>query len=54
MREQQECTELYLGAGEDRVESLWARINGEANIEHAVVDVFHRPPLRRSLSEAFY
>ena len=39
-----ECTELGLGANEDRVESLWVRIKGQAPKADITVGVYYRPP----------
>jgi len=37
VRKQLECTELCLGADEERVERLWARIIGQAHMGDTVV-----------------
>ncbi|PKU26818.1 hypothetical protein llap_22878 [Limosa lapponica baueri] len=44
VREQLECIELSLEADEERVESLWVRIKGQANMRDTVVGVYYRPP----------
>ncbi|PKU44302.1 rna-directed dna polymerase from mobile element jockey-like [Limosa lapponica baueri] len=54
-----ECKEmslkLSLEAGEERVESLWVRIKGQANMRDTVVGVYYRPPDQDGeADEAFY
>jgi len=39
VREQLEHIKLCLGADEERVESLWVTIKGQAHMGHTVVDV---------------
>ena len=40
VREQLECIELGLGANEERVESLWVRIKGQAHKGDITVGVY--------------
>jgi len=55
VREQLECIELGLGANEERVESLWVRIKGQAHTGDITVDVYYRPPdQEEEIDEAFY
>ncbi|PKU49359.1 glycerol kinase [Limosa lapponica baueri] len=55
VREQLECIELSLGADEERVESLWVMIIGQANMRDTVVGVHYRPPDQDGEGhEAFY
>jgi len=55
VREQLECTELCLWADEERVQSLWARIKGQAHTGDIIVGVYHRPPdQEEEVDEAFY
>ncbi|GAB0206453.1 hypothetical protein GRJ2_003110900 [Grus japonensis] len=55
VREQLECIELRLGVDEERVESLWVRIKGQANMGDTVVGVYYRPPdQEEEVDEAFY
>ena len=55
VREHLECIELSLGADEERVESLWVRIKGQANMRDTVVGVYYRPPDQDGeTDEAFY
>ena len=43
------------GADEERVESLWVRIKGQAGMGDAVVGVCYRPPDQdEEADEAFY
>jgi len=44
VREQLEHIECCLGADEERVESLWVRIKGQAHVGDTVVAVYYRPP----------
>jgi len=55
VREQLECIELYLGADEEGVESLWFRIKGQAHMGDVIVGVYYRPPdQEEEVDEAFY
>ncbi|GAB0209126.1 hypothetical protein GRJ2_003378300 [Grus japonensis] len=55
VREQLECIELCLGMDEERVESLWVRMKGQANMGDTVVGVCYRPPdQEEEVNEAFY
>ena len=54
VREQLECIELGPGANEERVESLWVRIKGQAHKGDITVDVYYRPPDQEEVDEAFY
>ena len=55
VREQLECIELGLGAKEERVESFWVRIKGQAPKGDIMVGVFYRPPdQEEDVDEAFY
>jgi len=55
VREQLKSTELCLGAGEKRVESLWVRIKGESHMGDIIVGVYYRPPdQEEEVDEAFY
>ncbi|GAB0207732.1 hypothetical protein GRJ2_003238900 [Grus japonensis] len=55
VREQLECIELRLGVDEERVESLWLRMKGQANMGDTVVGVDYRPPdQEEEVNEAFY
>ena len=52
---QKERIELCLGANEERVESLWVRIKGQAHMSDTVVGVYYRPPdQEEEVDEAFY
>jgi len=54
VREQVECIELGLGADE-RAESLWVRIKGQAHKGDVMVGVYYRPPdQQEEVDEAFY
>jgi len=54
VREQLECIELGLGADEERVESLWVRIKGQAHRGDITVGVYYRPPdQEEEIDEAF-
>ena len=54
VREQLECIELCLEADEERVESLWLRIKGLAQMGDTIVGVYHRPPdQEEEVDEAF-
>ncbi|PKU30996.1 hypothetical protein llap_18699 [Limosa lapponica baueri] len=44
VKEQLKYTEPSLGADKERVESLWVRIKGQANMRDTVVGVYYRPP----------
>ena len=44
VRERLECIQLGLGANEERVESLWVRIKGQAHTGDITVGVYYRPP----------
>ncbi|GAB0206526.1 hypothetical protein GRJ2_003118200 [Grus japonensis] len=55
VREQLECIELCLGMDEERVESLWVRMKGQANMGDTVVGDYYRPPdQEEEVDEAFY
>jgi len=55
VKEQLECIELGLGANEERVESLWVRIKGQAHTGDITVGVYYRPPDQEDeVDEAFY
>ena len=55
MREQLECIELCPRADEERVESLWVRIKGQAHTSDITVGVYYRPPdQEEEVNEAFY
>ena len=55
MREQLECIELGLGANEERAESLWVRIKGQAHMGDITVGVYYRPPEQEEkIDEASY
>jgi len=55
VREQLECTELWLGVDEERVESLWVRIKGQAHMGDTIVGVYYRSPdQEEEVDEAFY
>jgi len=55
VKEQLECIELCLGADEERVESLWVRIKGQAHMGDITVGVYYRPPdQEEEIDEAFY
>jgi len=55
VREQLECIELGLGADEERTESLWVRIKGQAHKGDVKVGVYYRPPdQEEEVDEAFY
>jgi len=42
-------------ANEERVESLWVRIKGQAHMGDITVDVYYRPPdQEEEIDEAFY
>ena len=54
VREQLQCVELGLGADE-RVESLWVRIKGQAHMGDVIVGVYYRPPdQEEEVDEVFY
>ncbi|PKU43816.1 hypothetical protein llap_5882 [Limosa lapponica baueri] len=54
VREQLECSELCLAVDEERVESLWVRIKGQANMGDGVC-VYYRPPdQEEEVNEASY
>jgi len=44
VKEKLECIELSLEADEERVESLWVRIKGQAHMGDITVGVYYRPP----------
>jgi len=46
--DQLECVELHLGGDEERTESLWVRIKGQAGDGDIVVGVCYRPPIRKT------
>jgi len=55
VRDQLECTELCLGADEERVESLWVRIQGQPRTGDVIVGVHYRPPdQEKEVDDAFY
>jgi len=56
VREQLECIELGRGANEERFESLWVRIKGQAHTSDITVGVYYRPPDQEEeeVDEAFY
>ncbi|GAB0209089.1 hypothetical protein GRJ2_003374600 [Grus japonensis] len=55
VREQLECIELRVGVDEERVESLWVRMKGQANMGDTVVGDYYRPPdQEEEVDEAFY
>lgn len=55
MREKLHCIEYCPGADEERVESLWVRIKGQAGMGDAVVRVCYRPlDQDEETDEAFY
>ncbi|GAB0209149.1 rapamycin-insensitive companion of mTOR-like [Grus japonensis] len=55
VREQLECIDLRLGVDEERMESLWVRTEGQANMGDTVVGVYYRPPdQEEEVDEAFY
>jgi len=55
VREQLECIELCLGVDEERVQSLWVRINGQTHMADIGVGVHYRPPdQEEEIDEAFY
>jgi len=55
VKEQLECTELFLGADEEGGESLWVRIKGQAHTGDVTVGVYYRPPdQEEKVDEAFY
>lgn len=54
VREQLQCIEFYPGTDE-RGESLWVRIKGQADIGDIVAGVYYRPPdQEEEVDEAFY
>jgi len=55
VRQQLEHNELCLGVDEERVESLWVGIKGQAHTGDTVVGVYYRPPEQEEeVNEAFY
>jgi len=44
VKEQLECIELFLGADEEGVESLWVRIKRQPHMGDVIVGVCYRPP----------
>lgn len=55
VKEHLECMELCLGVDDERVESLWVRMKGQANIGDTAVDVYYRPPdQEEEVAETFY
>jgi len=55
VRKQLECIEVCLRVEEERVESLWVRIKGQARMHDTVMSVYYRPPDQaEEVAEAFY
>ncbi|GAB0207210.1 hypothetical protein GRJ2_003186600 [Grus japonensis] len=55
VREQLKCIKFCLGVDEERVESLWVRMKGQANMGDTVVGVYYRPPdEEEEVDKAFY
>ena len=55
VREQLQCTKFCPGADEERVESVWVRIKGQAGRGDTAVGVCYRPPDQaEEVDEAFY
>jgi len=55
VREQLECIELCLGVDEERANSLWVRIKGQAHKRDSAVGLYYRPPdQEEEVDEAFY
>ena len=44
VREQLQCIECHPGMDEERVESLWVKVKGQAGKGDTVVGVYYRPP----------
>ena len=56
VREKLECIELCLGVDEERAETLWVRIKGQAHMGDVIMGEYYRPPDQEEEveEEAFY